>query len=242
MASNNLLSSQSVPLAGVVTNPKTQQMSDNTPTTVLMNRQGDMLVSQYHGKYGSAAARGAVFMGAVTTVGTLIPTIIVTAAAHTFALVNPTGSGVYMEPCHFQLDFLLTNAAPATATVVGFEFINFATNAFVSSTKAPVPTGGLGLGAIGGFPTRMDAAAPVGHLATVLTVTSSTSVAANWGYPMFTFPASWVPTVGGYPVPLVHQFDGKIMLPPGYAMTLASSTVWGANTVVPSISWVEHLI
>lgn len=238
MANSPFIVGGAASLVGRVQNPKTTQNSDGTVAELAISRTGALHVDSVRGQYGAMAHRAGTFMAALTTAATSIA-INTTTSASTFVMVNPTGSGIYMEPIMFQLDFLLTNAAPATATVVGFNFIPLATNAISAVTKIPVPLGGTA----GGYPLNIGSSAvPTGYVATVATFASAQTVAANWGYPVFTFPASWVPTVGGYPVPLVHEFLGRLILPPGFAMALVASTAWGATTVVPSISWAEYLL
>ncbi len=241
MASNSLVSSPYSPLAGVVTNPKNQQMGDNTPSTVLMNRQGDLVVSEYRGKYGAAAARGSVFMAALTSLAGTIAKFDTTNAC-TWTFVNPIGSGVNAEPIHFEMDILA--AGPAVVNQVGFSFINQSVNALSGITKVPVPTAGLTTGNAGGFCTKLDGAAPVCYVATVATYASALTLAANWGYPMFSFPSTYLPTATLQIGPHKHEFDGRLIVPPGFALALVTggTTAWGANTVIPSMTWMEHLV
>ncbi len=239
MASNNLVSAQYIPLAGVVSNPKGQSMGDGTPTTVSMNRQGDMLTSDFRGKYGSAAARGALYMAALTSLAGTIAKFDTTNAC-TWTFVNPIGSGVNAEPVHFQLDILA--AGPAVVGTVGFSFINQSTNALSGITKVPVPTGGLTTGNAGGFNTLLSGPSPTCYVATVATFASALTLAANWGYPMFSFPVSYLPTATYQIGPHKHEFDGRLIVPPGFALALvqAGATAWGANTAIPSMTWLEH--
>ena len=237
MANQASLYGASATILARVKNPATEQDNDTSLQEVAVGRNGDLLVDSLRGQYGALSHRGGVFFSTVTTAAQAIP-VLTTTSGSTFCLVNPTGSGVYAEPIDFQLDFLETNAAPATANVVGFSFVPLATNAASSITKAPVPLGGSP-GALGG---RLDAGVGKAYVATAVTFASALTIAANWGYPMFSFPASWVPTVGGYPVAMRHEFKGKLILPPGFAMTLVASTAWGANTTVPSLSWAELLL
>lgn len=234
MASPIFPPGNAISLTGRTQNPKFVGNSDSIAAELSLSHAGSLHADSLRGRYGALAHRGGVFFAARTTAAGTIPVITTTVDA-TFTLVNPTGSGVLVEPIDFQLDFLMTNAAPATANVVGFSFVSLALNAASAITKIPVPLG-LGVGAI---PGRLDQSAGQGYVASAITFASALTVAANWGYPMFSFPASWVPTVGGYVIPLRHDFFGKLILPPGFAMTLVASTAWGATTVVPSISWAE---
>ena len=234
MAVSSLLPGNAISLAGQVRNPAVEADQDGSFQTVSMSKQGQFHADSLHGQHGAMASRGKVYLAAITTAAQAIP-VITTTSGSTFCLINPTGSGVNVEPIDFQLDFLHTNAAPATANVVGFSFVPLATNAASSITKAPVPLGGTA----GGYSALLGESVGSAYVATAVTFASALSVAANWGYPMFSFPASWVPTVGGFVIPLRHVFHGKLIIPPGHAMTLVASTAWGANTTVPSLSWAE---
>lgn len=235
MANPPLIGANGTSLVGAVANPIVAQNPDGTSVVASMDRQGALLTAPAHGTYGVPTARDGVFFAAITTAAQAIP-VITTTNASTFCLINPVGSGVNCELIDFQLDFLMTNAAPATANVVGFSFVDIATNAHTSITKAPVPLGGTA----GATNARLGGPVGSAYVATAVTFASALTIAANWGYPMFSFPASWVPTVGGYPIPLRHSFNGRLILPPGKSMTLVASTAWAANTTVPSMSWAEY--
>lgn len=232
-----LFPAQTVQLVGSTANPAGIGNADGSIASVILGRQNDLLVSNVHGPWGAMTARKMTFYSTVTTAAQAIP-VNTTTSASTFCLVNPTGSGVNMELIDFKLDFLHTNGAPATANIVGFSFVDAATNAISAITKAPTVLSG----AAGGMNGNVGAALNQGYVATAITFASALTIAANWGYSLFSFPASWVPTVGGYPVPLIHEFKGKLVLPPGKCATLVASTAWGSNTTVPSVSWAEYLV
>lgn len=237
MAGNTYVpTAQPITLIGFTANPATTQNNDNSQSSIALGRHGGALVAPVRGQYGEMAHRRATFYSTVTTAAQAIP-VNTTTSGSTFCMVNPTGSGVFMELIDIKLDFLHTNAAPSTATVIGLSFVPLATNAASSITKAPVPLGG----AVGAMNGNVGNTVGQGYVATAITFASALTIAANWGYSLWSFPASWVPTVGGYPVPLIHEFKGKLILPPGICATLVASTAWGANTAVPSVSWAEYL-
>ncbi len=223
-------------LVGQVVSPA-QSMADNTLTNVNLAQDGAMLVQPSGGDYKAFARRGKLYMAALTTAAGTIA-INTTTSACTWALVNPIGSGVLLEPVDFQLDQLA--AAINAVNTVGFSIVNQALNAISGVTKAPVPTGGLVTAAAGAFSTRLDQPQGQGYVATVITFASALTIAANWGYPMFTFGVSYLPTAAVQEVPLRHQFLGKLIVPPGFVLALVSSTAWAANTAIPSMSWLEY--
>jgi hypothetical protein len=218
---------------GYTLNPQGTGYSDNTPVVIGVGHQGDQLVSQVHGQYGVMASRNGVFMAASTTAALAIP-VLTTTSSSTFALNNPAGSGKNVELIRFTLNLLDTNAAPSTANVIGFSFVNSSTNATSAITKIADPVTAGGHSALLGGPS------PVASVCSAITFASALTIAANWGIPMFSFPASWVPTVGGSPIPYFYEFNGSVLVPPGWAVTLVASTAWAANTVVPSLTWAEY--
>ena len=219
----------------IVINPFLTQNTDSTSLVLGAGRAGEQLVSDIHGKYGVLASRGGVF-GAAATTAALTIAIVTTTSSSTFVFNNPAGSGKNAELIRFNLNFLDTNAAPSTANVVGFNIINTGSNAISAVTKIPDPV------TAGGHSTLLGGPAPVSSVCTAATFASAFTIAVNWGIPLFSFPASWVPTVGGYPVPLVYDFAGSVIVPPGWALALVASTAWAANTVVPSLTWAEYLV
>lgn len=218
---------------GVTVNPTQLQLGDGTQGVMSFDRQGAQLTNTLRGKYGSYAHRGGVFMAANTTAAGTIA-VNTTTSSSTFVFYNPVGNSVVAELGRFNMNFLLTNAAPSTANIVGFNMINLTSNAISAITKIPDPV------SAGGHAVLLGGPAPQCSVATVATFAIAQTVAANWGIPMFSFPASWVPTVGGWPVPLVYDFDGSVLVPPGWALALVASTAWGATTVASSLTWGEY--
>lgn len=89
------------------------------------------------------------------------------------------------------------------------------------------------------FAGRLGAALPTCTAFSAATFASALTVAANWVLPLYSFPASFVPTAGGFPVPMQMPLQGVLQVPPGWAITLVASTAWGANTTIPSMGWIE---
>ena len=217
-----------ISLVGQVTNPALTQNSDTTQAPVSLGREGALLVADTRSVYGTMAHRGTVFWAATTTAAAIIPAI--TATALTFGLINPAGSGVMAEVIDFDLEQLA--AGPATQNIVGFSIIP-STNAPTSVTGTPGPI------RAGGNPSNFAGATPACTHFSAATVTALT-IAANWGVPMFSFPASYFPTAATNNGPWHYNFNGKLVVPPGWSIALVSSTAWGANTAIPAMSWAEY--
>lgn len=225
-------------LVGAVGTPAVT-LADGNLSNVTLDTDGALLVQPAGGDYKAFTRRGKLYMAALTSLAGTIAKFDTTTAC-TWALVNPIGSGVLLEPVDFQLDQLA--AGPAVVSCIGFSLVNQSVNAISGVTKCPVPTGGLASGAAGAFSTRLDQPAGSGYVATVITFASALTLAANWGYPMFTLGVSYLTTAAVQEVPLRHLFNGKLILPPGYvaALVTGGATAWGANTAIPSMSWLEY--
>jgi hypothetical protein len=221
-------------LSGVPQNPATTQAADGIAGLVNMGHQQEMLVAELGDRHRLMAARGKVFWGASTTAAISIP-VNTTTNAHTFLLNNPTGSGVNVELIYTQLDLLITNAFAATAIVLGWSIINTVSNVLSSLTAIPGPI------RAGGNPTNFGASIPSATLYSAATTGSALTVAANWGIPLWSFPASFNPTAAITPPVLRRDHLGTVMIPPGFALSMTGSTATGANTVVASVMWAEYL-
>jgi len=179
--------------------------------------QGEMIVSELHGRYAEATISKTVFgaanaAGATTTVGV--------ATTYTgLAISNPVGSGVNVLLNKVGFAFLLAfPAAAAIGIMVGF---NATTN--VTHTT-PVTPGNNFLGQVSGL-ALVDAActfptAPVLRtiLATGLTGAVTTEAIAT--------------------AELI-DLEGSILLPPGGYAALYTSTASGAASLFGSFSWEE---
>ena len=122
-----------------------------------------------------------------------------------------------------------------------FSLNNMATNPQSATALVPIP----GPIRAGGNPSNFNGGTPGAVLlggATCIQFTGALTVAANWGIAMFSFPASYFPTAATNFGPWHYDFKGKVILPPGWCMTLTASTAWGANTAIPAMSWAEYKI
>ncbi len=222
-------------LVGVVSNPG-QTQPDGQLLNVNLATDGSLLVQPAGGDYKAFARRGKLYMAVGTSAAGTIA-INTTTSDGTFTFVNPVGSGVLAELVDFEMQTLA--AGPSTRNMVGFSIVSIAANAISGVTKIPVPTGGLFAGAAGAFSSRLDQPQGSCYVATVITFASALTVAANWGYPLFNFPATALTTAAVAEVPRRHEFKGKLIVPPGYALALTASTAWAATSVMPALSWVE---
>jgi hypothetical protein len=192
-----------------------------------------MLANPYRGAYGEMTHRKGVFWGTASTAAIAIP-INTTTSGSTFALYNPPSSTVYLEPIDF--DLFLFAAGVASVTTVGWSIVNSVTNAFSAITGNPGPI------RAGGNPSNFSGGAPAGQLCGAITFASALTVAANWGIGMYGFGVSALPTATYTMGPYHYVFDGKLIIPPGWCITLTATAAWAANTAVPQIFWAEYPI
>ena len=219
-----------ISLVGQTASPATTQNSDTTQSAVSLGREGALMTADTRATYGTMAHRGGVFWAATTTAAQLVDAI--TASSLHFGLINPAGSGVMAEVIDFDLNQLA--AGPATQNIMGFSVIP-PTNAPTAVTATPGPI------RAGGNPSNFAGATPACTHFSVATVTAL-SIAANWGVAMFSFPASFFPTAALNFGPYHYNFNGKLVVPPGWSIALVASTAWGANTAIPAMSWAEYKI
>ena len=222
-------------LVGTVQNPAAVQNTDGSLSNLEQGRGSDLLTAPVRGKYGSMAHRGSVYWAASTTLGIAIPiNTEVSGATNTFGLNNPASSGVMAELIDF--DFTILAAGPGTTnTTLGFSILNTATNALTAITPTPGPI------SAGGNPSNFTGAAPkCTHFSLA---THATTLAVTNFYSMFTLPTTYFPTAALPDGPWHYDFSGKLIVPPGFAITLTvNGTAWTANTAVPQLWWAEYKV
>jgi hypothetical protein len=92
----SILPGNAVTLAGQVRNPATESNQDGAFAPLSMDRQGAQRVSDVHGRWYAAAARGNLFISTTLIAGVTIPAPATTLASKA-GIRNPAGSGVNVE-------------------------------------------------------------------------------------------------------------------------------------------------
>jgi hypothetical protein len=182
-------------------------------------KQGDLMVSELHGKWYQAAYAGKVFHGSSAITGIAVP--LYTATTQALCLWNQSNT-VNLELIKFSLGYvsgtevagpiaygmLFAGTAPATAAPI--------------ATFTPAPTyvrpamagNGVSQAALANVTVTTTAAIPVGNI--IASSISGTAYAAA--------------TSTAAPSVLEEQFDGSIIIPPGWAIfplaLLATVTLW----------------
>lgn len=193
-------------LVGNVTDPTQTAQQDGSTPAFTSGRQGEQLASELHGKCYIANYRGKLFEANVVNV-----TIPVNAATlvSVFTLYNPVGSGINMEMVDTSV-----NQWMATTVVdqVGWYF----SSAVLSSKGSFATAGTVNSGIVGASPANK------GQFWTAFTH-SGTPVLCDviGGYGAVTNT-----TAGG----VTKFYDGRLILPPGIAMSVAMATAAGTTT------------
>jgi hypothetical protein len=202
-------------LAGQVINPSTSQASDGTLSTIGLGHNGDVLMSEVHGRRYAAAARGNLFWGTSGTAGIALD--VPGTSAVLFALQNPTTSGRLVEVHKMRF----TGASTETLVVAGLALEGGLQTA-TSVTKLAVSTMPLGGSALSNQATCLGAG-------TVTALTFLGGLGINI-----------TATTGPGAVGEV-DFDGTLVLAPGYIINLVSTIDQAADILVCDVFWSEWL-
>jgi hypothetical protein len=191
------------------------------------NTDGSVRVSGEHGSYYEAVAKGNVFIQTTTPLGLAIP--IYTATAPRVALFNPKGSGV-----NCSLMYIANNkvSGTPTASTVGLMRVENvgagpATGAEVSVMAGNVPFNAL----IGSGNQSQTISASSG------TVTTPAGVAGDFFYSLFHMYAG-VDATALAPTQNFHDFDGRVVVPPGTMIWLAGD-VASVALFATTLAWEE---
>ena len=185
--------------------PSNTSLGDNTNNAILAGKAGEAIVNELRGKYFISAYRNRLF--SATAAGVTIP-LITSAVVSVFTLYNPPGSGVNMEMVETTIG---STSATTVVNVVGWYFSTAtATAAGTFTTKGTVQNmlvgGAAGQGQF--FSSYTHSGTP-----TLIDIISAYGATTN---------------ANSSPPQKLH--DGKLVLPPGIAMSIAMGTAAGTTT------------
>lgn len=216
MAGNPLLAGvPAVPLVGVTQNSATTQNNDTTATILGMGRNGDALFSEVHGPYFQASRCGTIFSaGSNDFTGRTILGAGGTTSG--FMFYNPVGSGVNME-------ILELVTLPLTATdVVGVLGLEYGAPPTTVGNAATVRTN-----FVGGNARTAQCKASYGSTVVAMTF-------LKWLPMMIQTTAGVTQASTGLYMPW-----GTLVVAPGGAVNIISSTTQSANLWAQSVVWAE---
>ncbi len=210
---------------GTVTGLPTVSPTDGGNLPIAQGKQGDLLVSQMHGKYYTACYRGAVFIASTLAAGIVVPFIAATVASK-HSLWNPAASGKVLELIDINL-LQVPGSSLITGTAIAFQG-PLAQTGGVAGTLT-VSTGAFSCARVGSnFPS----------VATLYSAATLTNVAiANLSPVIMLYNSIATTTISQGPTN--YQFDGKIVMTPDTISALVD-TITGTQSASPvSISWAE---
>lgn len=207
-------------VSGVVNAPSNSSVPDGTITQALLQgKQGELVDAKLHGDWYTQAYRGNLFWVTTATGGTTIP-IQASALASTFTLLNPPASGKNLELVSYSAAFV------SATTVVSDVSLYYQTNIGTSNA------------ALASLTTLTTHSANLGG--------SSVSQAIAYSAATFTGTLTKGPILFGpgattntNPLPVEYLFNGRIIVPPGTAVTTAGNA---AQTSAASqvFFWIEN--
>lgn len=206
-------------LNGQVINPGSAQYVDGSQPLLNVGRQGDLLVTEFHGKRYYKAARGKLFWATFGAAGAGVSVLAPGQTAMTGAMIyNPVGSGVYVELEQIRV----TCPTVATDVVAGLMF----------EGSVQVPSAVTNADQINALPLGGTSAAPLAKTYKAATIVAMTLV----GGLGINIQATTSP-----PVNAVLDFDGSLVIAPGFALNLISSITQSTNKLQIDYIWSEHL-
>lgn len=191
---------------------------------VRQGRGAEQIVSELHGKYYESTYRGNLFW-ATMSAGVIFPAPAAT-ANNPVTLYNPFGSGKNLVLVSFDMVLTVIPGTPLTG-LYGLYINNVPQAAAVTGTALAAQTGLIG-----------SAVSAVGKALTTSTVPVAPTLFLPFGGKVTGEVAAVVPITG---LPAYHiDFDGKVILAPGTAITPQQTVADTTNaTVLCAFSWEE---
>jgi hypothetical protein len=218
MAGNVILPGSTTPLATQTANPAQTQVADTLPAILSTGRHGQVHTADVHGQFYAGSSRGNVF-SANANDGTGRTILAGGGTTSGFMFYNPTGSGVNME----IIEILVL---PLTATdVVGVLGLEYGAPPTTVTNAATVRSD-----LIGG--TSQTALCKASYGSTIVAMTF-----LKW-LPMF------VQTTAGVLQGSqgLYTPNGGLIIAPGGAVNIISSTTQSTNLWAQSVTWAEWLV
>lgn len=215
---------------GLTSPPSATSATDGSTNPLLLGQQGDLLVSELHGKYYNQNKRGNLFFASTAAAGVTL-SIFSNASYTGLALWNPQGSGKNLSIV--RTSWGQTTAA-TTAAGLGYAWLNnagaaigtgqplsaFSTTGVIRGTcSCSLPTVGNSVVTNAVISATLTTAMTWGRQATV-----SALIGAN-------------STVAG--LVLFEDHDGAMIVPPGTFWAITSTAASGATAWSISTYWEE---
>ncbi len=194
-----------------------QRLAPGAEGDIRLNRSGDIVVSQGHGKYLEAVLDGNVYIGA-NLGGTPVTTQAgLSATTPALTLHNPVGSGVYLSLLTVTVD-ITTSPAAAAGLMLAYNLKSAA--APTATTLAQVTNALIDNGKL-----------PIGQCYRI-----STLAAAPLAF-RYIGGSTGANAISG--IQLIDNIDGEVIILPGVVVSIQGTS---AAAILASFSWEEILL
>ena len=181
---------------------------------------GDTIVSELHGRYYETTYRRNLFLATSPSASVTSAGIIASAAAYTgLVLYNPAGNTNNLVVNKVGISFPVTPAAAITYGLTALGVVSAVATTTTANTR------NLYLGG----------AAPTALAYSVATITYS--VAATVAHILGTVGTGALTTFGQ--IPTLLDLEGSVVIPPGYAVSVYTSTAANTAGFLGAIQWEE---
>ncbi len=209
-----------------LTGAPTTPYPDGSRQQPRLGRYGDIVASEFHGKFAEANIRGQIFHFCTVVAGVTLPIFTDNSATVQMGLRNPSSSGVVAELVRIEFGYLSTAEAPGniviSQTPTGNDTIATGANITVATQAAGLSGqyGGLGRQSACRLVTAATANVPPTVIKRTLGLSTTTMLGSNATQGMM-----WT----GY------VFDGTDLVYPGQIILVASTVAAGAGVQVVNI-------
>lgn len=218
-------------IQGIVSSPAVTLPDTSSPVGAILGKSGELLVSEINGQYYNQNYRGNVFIASNIFSGGAFP--IYTTTAPVFFLWNPAGSGKNLVPIRFRAQY-------CTGTTVVFSpmwlYLQNAGGGNINSVvtaNVPIVSPSLASASLNNA-NLANGVKNVGLFSVAPTiVTTSSFFLRNMG-----FSVGPVITTSVEIAPIIDDFNGEVIVPPGQAIYPAAN-VASVGLFNQSLSWYE---
>lgn len=190
---------------------------DGAEVPARMGRMSEIIMAPYKGAYAEQCARGNVWFASAAAV--TVPVIAATLVS-VFTVYNPPGSGKNLELIDFVAPLVL---ATSVVDGIGLYYSTAAQTALGTFTTKGTPQCGL----LGG------GGSPAGQFYSAYTHSGTPLLACLMG--------GWGAVTDANSDGPVFNFNGKVIIPPGIAASVAMTTAAGTTSgITLGVSWAEH--
>lgn len=209
-------------IQGQVGQPNTQSMTPGSTPAIRQGQQGDVIVSELHGRYYEATYRQNVYSVSVSTAAAITAYVGAAGGTPMIAVYNPINSGKLINPLQAGYNNVVAASAAGTVSFA----VWFGPTAAITQTTLTAATNNYSLNRLGS----------VTQCFTNVALTSSTALVN--AYPIGFY--YWATGAGAFQSgPTFVDINGSFILPPGTMMALGGSAALTSATWIGSLAWEE---